>query len=113
VRGTVSQMKRIHRSDQRYHRILTLVTAAGLVLLVAVPAAAAALKGHPCDAQPTIDHVRDWLVATLVRLSTFLLTIGVARSLLAAGNPAEARPARETLLYAAIGYTLALLVHLC
>ncbi len=51
-------------------------------------------------------------MATLVRLSTFLLTIGVARSLLAAGNPAEARPARETLLYAAVGYTLALLVHL-
>ena len=60
----------------------------------------------------TVPEPAQPLVATLVRLSTFLLTIGVARSLLAAGNPAEARPARETLLYAAIGYTLALLVHL-
>ncbi|MQA02170.1 MAG: hypothetical protein GEV07_05395 [Streptosporangiales bacterium] len=86
-----------------------------VVLIGAAPAQAATLAGDvaaPSSLTAVIDNIRNWLVGLLVALATLFLTVGGIRYLLAGGDPGEVAKAKDTLKYAAVGYTVAALAPL-
>jgi len=89
--------------------LLVVAVTTVLVLFAAVAANAVALEAAPKDLPTVISNITGWLVGLLVSLATLFLTIGGIRYLLAGGDPGEVAKAKDTLKYAAIGYSVAVL----
>jgi hypothetical protein len=91
-----------------------LLMLAALTLVVFVLAAAAAhadahVVAKPESLKQVITNLRNWLVGFLVALATLMATIGGLRYLLAGGDPGEVSKAKNTLRFAAFGYSIAAL----
>ena len=82
--------------------MVLLITAASAAQAIALEAAAQSLDA-------VIANITKWLVGLLVSLATLFLTIGGIRYLLAGGDPGEVAKAKDTLKYAATGYSVAVL----
>jgi hypothetical protein len=88
---------------------------AALLAAGALPAAAAPAGGvlaAVSSLNQVINSITVWLVGLLGGLATLLATVGGVRYLLGAGDPGEVMKAKETLKYAAVGYSVAVLAPL-
>lgn len=85
------------------------VTAALIVITTAAGAHAQLSAAPPEDLNTVINNITRWLVGLLVSLATLFLTVGGIRYLLAGGDPGEVGKAKDTLKYAAAGYSVAVL----
>lgn len=99
------------RSKRSRRAALMVAVLAGLLVMLAAPAALAGtqLAAPPKDLNTVINNIRNWLVGLLAALATLFLTVGGIRYLLAGGDPGEVNKAKETLKYSAIGYGVAVL----
>jgi hypothetical protein len=86
------------------HRLLTVVTVAG-ALVLAAPTSAWAVATIP----QVITNLTNTIVGLLAGLATLFLTFGGLRYLMAGGDPGEVESAKRALKAAAIGYGLAIL----
>ena len=89
---------------------LAILVAAGLLVVLAPPAFAAA-SGTP-TLNGLIANLTSWLVGILAGVATLFLTIGGLRYLTAGGDPGQVEKAKIALKSAAIGYALAILAPL-
>jgi hypothetical protein len=93
-------------------RVLAVVViTAVMVGTLALPAAAATLAAAPDTARlnAVMTNITEWLTALTGGLATLLAAVGGVRYMIAAGDPGEVMKAKETLKYAAIGYSVAAL----
>ena len=89
---------------------LAVLVAAGLLVVLAPPAFAAA--GGTPTLNGLIANLTSWLVGILAGVATLFLTIGGLRYLTAGGDPGQVEKAKIALKSAAIGYALAILAPL-
>ncbi|NKY33825.1 hypothetical protein HGA13_12155 [Nocardia speluncae] len=93
--------------------LVTLCTAA--VLLVMVAGSASAAPPEPqvlaiaSSLDQVLDNIRTWLIGILAALATVCLTVAGARYLIGAGDPAETEKAKTAFRAACLGYALAML----
>jgi hypothetical protein len=96
-----------------YRNVIRLAAAlgvAGLIVLLADPAAAAPSPPPAVnDLGTVINNIRYWIMGLLGAVATLFLCIGGARHMLAGGDPSEIERAKAGYRSAAIGYGLALL----